>query len=217
MNPDVKKVTKLTAKAKPMDGEGQVCVDYGLCLEVSTPLTVEPLDFTINATTPAATVMPGHSASFTIMVSPLNSTTFGNSVTLVASGLPAGATATFSPASIAAGAGATTVTMTIQTALTASAAQPEGAAGHLASRLAPFSLALLLLPFARRLRKSAKRFARLFTVLLILGAGIAAITGLGGCGSTIGYFGQAPTTYTVTVTGTSGTLSHSTTVTLTVQ
>jgi hypothetical protein len=38
---------------------------------------------------------------------------------------------------------------------------------------------------------------------------------LGGCGG--GYFGPTPQTYTVTVTGTSGSLQESTTVSLTVQ
>ena len=39
--------------------------------------------------------------------------------------------------------------------------------------------------------------------------------GLGGCGG--GYFGPTPQTYTVSVTGTSGSLQQSTTVSLTVQ
>jgi hypothetical protein len=38
---------------------------------------------------------------------------------------------------------------------------------------------------------------------------------LSGCGG--GYFGPAPQTYTVTVTGTSGSLQESTTISLTVQ
>jgi hypothetical protein len=43
------------------------------------------------------------------------------------------------------------------------------------------------------------------------------MTALGGCGSTNGFFGQPQKTYIVTVTVTTGTLSHSTNVTLTVQ
>jgi hypothetical protein len=85
------------------------------------------------------------------------------------------------------------------------------------SRLAPFSLALLLLPFAGRLRKSSKRLGRLLTVLLLLGAGMAAMAGLSGCGSNTGYFAQAQRSYTITVTVGSGSLSHSTTGTLIIE
>jgi hypothetical protein len=46
---------------------------------------------------------------------------------------------------------------------------------------------------------------------------LAAVAGLSGCGSTGGFFGQAQKSYTVTVTATSGALSHTTNVTLTVE
>jgi ABC-type transporter Mla subunit MlaD len=83
--------------------------------------------------------------------------------------------------------------------------------------LAPFTLALLLLPFAGKLRRAGKRLGRMMSLLLLLAAGVSALAGLTGCGAGIGFFGQAQKTYTVTVTGTSGTLSHSTSVTLTVE
>ncbi len=121
----------------------------------------------------------------------------------------------FSPNPIPAGAGATPVTMTIQTALTTASSKPGGA---LASRLAPFLLALLLLPFAGRMRKSGKRFNRMISLLLLLVVGAAALVGVSGC-SNVGFFGQASQTYTVTVTGTMNGLSNNvnTNVTLTVE
>jgi hypothetical protein len=51
----------------------------------------------------------------------------------------------------------------------------------------------------------------------LLGAGLAAVAGISACGTTSGFFSQQQKTYTVTVTGTSGALSHSSTVTLTVE
>jgi streptogramin lyase len=176
-------------------------------------------DFTVNATNAAATVQPGGSGVFTFTVTPTGgATTFPSGVTLSVSGLPAGATYVLSPASIAPGAGTTTVTLTFHLSQASAAARPErGVGSHLASRLAPLSLALLLLPFVGRLRKSGKRFSRMLAVLLVLSAGAAAMAGLSGCGSTIGFFGQAPRSYTVTLTGTMGGLTHASNATLTVE
>jgi hypothetical protein len=176
-------------------------------------------DFSINASNTSATVIPGFPVSFTFTVTPLNATTIPAAVNFSISGLPPGATAVFSPNSIAAGSGATTMTLTIQTAQMASAEQPGAAqpGGNLASRIAPFSLALLLLPFAGRLRKTGRRLSRFMAVVLLLSAGAAAMAGLSGCVSNTGFFTQPQHSYTVTVTGVSGSLSHTSNVTLTVE
>jgi ABC-type glycerol-3-phosphate transport system substrate-binding protein len=58
---------------------------------------------------------------------------------------------------------------------------------------------------------------RTVSLMLLLAAGMAAVTGLSGCGSSNGFFGQPQKTYDVTVTVTAGSLSHSTNLTLTVQ
>jgi hypothetical protein len=110
--------------------------------------------------------------------------------------------------------------LTIQLPQSTASAQPAG--GNLAarqnlSRLTPFSLALLLLPFAGRLRKSGKRLSRILAVVLLAGAGAATLAGLSGCGSSTGFFAQTQQNYTVTVTVASGSLSHTSTVTLTVE
>jgi hypothetical protein len=82
----------------------------------------------------------------------------------------------------------------------------------------PVVLGILLLPFAGRLRALRKRLPGVRSPLLLLAAGLGALAALTGCGATSGLFGpQQQQTYTVTVTAVSGTLSHSTTLTLTVK
>jgi ABC-type transporter Mla subunit MlaD len=67
------------------------------------------------------------------------------------------------------------------------------------------------------LRRGSKRIRRWISALLLAAAGMAAMAGLSGCGAVGGSLGQTAQTYTVTVTGTSGALSHSTTIALTVE
>jgi pseudomonalisin len=179
-------------------------------------------DFTIdiaNATSSSATVLPGESVRDNFIVSPANEAgTFTNAIALSVSGLPIGATTLFSPASVAAGSGATTVILTIQLPQASAGAQlPGGFGSGLAGRLAPLSLALLLLPLVGRLRRMGKLTGRLISSLLLVITGMTAMAGLTGCGSFTGFLAHSSQTYTVTVTGTSGTLSHSATVTLTVE
>jgi len=204
----------------------------------SAPLTqlVEDFGFTISA--PSITVTPGGTAVFNFTVNPMNGTTFPSSIGLTASGLPAGATYSSSPATITAGAGATTVTLSIDIPQTQAGAQPltqhsgaqfavnhrgapnSGKTGSLPGRLAPLSLAaLVMLPFAGRLRRTGRRLGRFMCVFLLLTAGMIAASGMSACGngSANGFFAQPQQSYTVTVTGTSGALSHTATVALTIE
>ena len=136
-------------------------------------------DFTISGADASATVLPGGAATFNITGTPVNASAFPAAIMLTTSGLPTGATAIFSPASIASGAGTSLVTLTIQAPQTMAMAQPAGSPrGGTASRMAPFALALLLLPFAGTLRRHGKRFGRMLTLLLLLGAGATAVAGL---------------------------------------
>lgn len=70
-------------------------------------------DFTIAASPPSSSVVQGASVSYVISLTPTSG--FSSSVSLSASGLPAGATATFSPSSVAPSA---TSTLSVQTSAT---------------------------------------------------------------------------------------------------
>jgi hypothetical protein len=175
-------------------------------------------DFSLNISSSSSvtsvTIAPGGTANYTFAVTPTGSTIFPAAVTLSVSGLPAGATYTLTPAGIAAGAGATNFVLTITVPQQLVQLEHRNDIGK---GLGTVALALLLLPFSRRIRKRARSLSRVgLTVLLIL-AGAGAAMGLSGCGFSSGFFGSAQKSYAVTVTGTSGTLSHSATVTLTVE
>jgi subtilase family serine protease len=173
-------------------------------------------DFTIElagGASSSATVLPGGSVGESFTVSPAKGAgAFTNAISLTASGLPAGATAIFSPASVPAGSGSTTVMLAIQAPQTLAAAQRTG--GAIIGRVAPLCLALILFPLAARLRRDGKRIGRLLSALLLA---MAALTVLSGCGVFSGALVHTSRTYTVTVAATSGALSHSTTFTLTVE
>jgi hypothetical protein len=181
----------------------------------SLTVTVASLEFTltINGAT-LESVYPGGTATYTFNVAPEYGA-YADTMNFSISGLPSGITATFSPDSIAANGGPQTVTLTITDAALSSAASPPTG---LPKRIAPFALALLLLPLlgAGRMRRHGRRMRQVFCVLLLAGGALSA-TVLTGCGSANGFFAQAPQDYKLTITATAGTVQKSATVTLNVQ
>ena len=74
------------------------------------------LDFTLTLTSAGTqTVIPGNAAPYTVQVAPTN-VTYPGTVTFSATGLPAGATISFSPATVAADGGITPSNVKVQTA-----------------------------------------------------------------------------------------------------
>jgi sugar lactone lactonase YvrE len=155
------------------------------------------------------TVSAGEIASYTMTVGP-QSSAFTGVVDFSASGIPAGATVSFSPPQVVPGASSVKVAMSVQTSATLLACQER--------RVSGIVLAVLLLPISIL----AQRKRRAGPWLLAYGL-LMAMMGVTGCGArsiTSALVGGK--TYMLTVTGTSTNLagavvSHSTQVTLVVE
>ncbi len=160
-------------------------------------------------------VVPGAKIVYNIQVSPLVASTFLYSVSLTAGGLPPGASYPFAPMPLAAGSGQATVVLTIQTAKTIARAPGEPAGPF--RRGSSLALGLLLPLFGLApMRKRLRSHAGVAGAVLLAAVGICAAAGLSGC-SNAGFFGQPKVSYTLSVTGTSGTLQHSISAPLTIQ
>ncbi len=171
---------------------------------VTLVVTPPPADFTVASSTGRQLIPPGAAANFTISVSSMNAP-FTNQVTMSATNLPPGATYTFAPASVTPGAAGVNTTFTVSV-------PPQSSMASRSRRLGPVAFALLLLPFACLKRYRRKPQGLLLWILVAL----TSFGAMSGCGEG-GYFSQTEQTYTITVTGTSGSLVRSTTVTLTVE
>ncbi|MGD0646461.1 MAG: choice-of-anchor D domain-containing protein [Acidobacteriaceae bacterium] len=164
-------------------------------------------DFTVSVTPAAQTVSLGGMATYQVTVGEINGD-FSGTVALSATGLPTGATATFTPASVTPGGESSGSVLTIQTASLTTQARAHSGWRWMPGVTLAFCIPLL---WWRRKERIWRLGCRLLCLLLSVGA--AMLTGCGG-----GYYSQVPAqTYTITVTGTSGSTQHSTTVTLTVQ
>ena len=158
------------------------------------------------------TILPGTTVVYTIQVQPQVATTFLYNVSLAASGLPAGATATFTPATLAAGASMTNITMTVKTAATAMNEPPPSPFERL-----PLALGILIpLLGTRSVRRRLRRIPPYLGVALFAVLGLAAVTGLSGC-SGAGLFAARKVPYSITVTATEGTVQRTAEVPLAIQ
>jgi sugar lactone lactonase YvrE len=162
--------------------------------------------------TATATLSAGGTANYNLTIAPATGSVLP-AVTLSASGGPAGSTITITPQTIAAGAGATNVTVAVQVPATSAVVRRT----HLWALGFGLSLTgLLVLPCGLDWRRLTQR-RMLFPVLwLIAFAFIGALSGCSGSSSSTPPGHQA-THYTITVTATAGSVSHPVNLTLTVQ
>jgi uncharacterized protein (TIGR03118 family) len=175
-------------------------------------------DFAVSVSPNSSTVKAGQSTSFTISISPTNG--FNSALSFSCSGLPTGVNCVFSTQTYSPGAGTTTPTLTIRTTARTGAAPRKGPSNQFRGGswmplgLGFVGLFLAWLYFgAIRSHIAFPALIRTGGLVVILGSLIAAA----GCGSVSSNSGTPRSTSTVTVTATAGTLSHSTSIALTVQ
>ena len=210
--------------------------DPNFLAATSAPLSQTVLDFSLNpvsigggstATAGAsATAVPGGVASYTLSIVPTAGTIFPTPALLTVTGMPPGATAIITPSnwtqltstswSFPASTPIGSISLAVQLPNSTASLKREHSSG---GKMPLVLLGILLLPFAGRMRRAGRVLGRsTLSILLLLAVSLAATVGLSGCGSlATGFFGQAPQNYTVIVTVTSGNLSHSTTLTLSVE
>jgi uncharacterized protein (TIGR03118 family) len=183
-------------------------------------------DFNINASPSTMTISAGQTATFTVTVGGING--FNSAVNLTCSGQPINSTCAFSPASVTpASGGMATSMMTISTSsnpyMHAGLINGNQSGGRYAMMLAVSALVLLatFLPgsiWRGRIARN-KWIPSLAGSLVFLIATVClfAASGCGGYGSNNPGNGTQRGMATVMVTGTSGSLTHSASVSLTVQ
>jgi N-acetylneuraminic acid mutarotase len=166
--------------------------------------------FTLSSIQPTQAVVPGSAAVYTLTVTPQNGA-FAGTVSLSANGLPAGATASFSPTTLTPGSSAATSTLTVQT--TTSIVKTDSP-----SRLFGWKLGTPTLAFFILWMRPRRRFRRGLMICLLALAALGVSLGLSGCGGTGFRLPEsANTTFNFTVTAASGTQQQTITVQLTVQ
>jgi hypothetical protein len=164
-------------------------------------ITLPAADFSVAASPTSFTIAGGQSGTTTISVTPLNG--FNSAVSFNCSGLPSGASCSFSPPTVTPSDAPTSTTLTLTTIATT-------AANHRNSGpLFPGPmLAVALCCFGWKKRRHLQ-------MLVLLAVSVVGLCLLNGCGGATFSSTQRAVISTVTVTATAGSLQHTTTFSIT--
>jgi uncharacterized protein (TIGR03118 family) len=183
-----------------------------------TPNTASTADFSISATPQTLTITAGNPANFNVTLGGLNG--FNSTVNLSCSGQPVGTSCNFAPAMVSPASGGTATSMlTISTS--ANPYHPQAVKAGALGMFVPFSLlgflGMVLANTRSRRGNKKNNLLRVAAGAFGLSMLLALLLTANGCGYSAPPNGTQPGTTTLMITGTSGALSHSTSVTLTVQ
>jgi hypothetical protein len=177
------------------------------------------VDFSMSATGNSAIVKAGSTAAYTMSIGSAGGT-FSNQVNLTCAGAPAFATCTVNPTSVTPGASSSTVTVTVKTSgLTAQLLAPSTRRG---SAFASWTFLLGLGLFGTFLLggKKGRKHTGMLLLMIALSMGTFFSVGCGSSNATksVPTGNATPSgTYTMVVIGTSGSVQHFTSLTMTVQ
>jgi hypothetical protein len=169
----------------------------------------QAFDFTLGATPSSQSVAAGQIATYTVAVNP-STGSFPSNVSFSYFGAPAATTCAFNPAQIGAGSGNSVSSFTSST----TAPGVSSSAALVLFTAIPFAGVLWMSKGQRHRSRGIRATFYLFALLSWLVSCGGGLQGNGGGGT--GNPGTPPGTYTLTITATAGTVSHSTQVTLTV-
>ena len=176
-------------------------------------------DFSLSSSSTSNTIKAGSAATYALSVAPVGGA-FTNSIKISCSGQPANSTCTVSPSQTTPGGNITSASVTVSTTAASAdniPAVPSTKRNMYAGLMRLQGLAVLGLALAGLGRRKQK--IGLVVLLIVLISGVVGMSACaGGTGiSQQGGSGTTPGTYSITVTGASGNLQHSLTLTLVVQ
>src|SRR5262249_36921400 len=170
-------------------------------------------DYQVSIPNGSATIAAGQSAQFNITVSPQGG--FTGTVSFNCSGLPAASNCSFNPATLTPNGNPATTTLMIATTARSVATARSLSVRTLAAFVGVGFLGIVFLGVPSRRRRNLRRAGMLF---LVVGMVLTLVSCGGGGGSKPPVVTGTPAgTFSVTVSATSGTTTHSSVITLIVQ